>query len=241
MGAVYGYGTFYDLTGVEHKVEIYDTQYGGSSVEFNLASGGYDLRYDGIQDEVMFTPRYKSSCSVYIAMDDAIDTQMKALYDDIINADENQYWVKIYRKVLGSFVLDWIGKIIPDTTQGNDEEQFVWEINATDGLQNLDDYEYEITGTAFDYITDIDCLIACLDKIGVDQFFGGSAKYISSSVNFYEIDQRTTRGTLFDTKVSQYLYLSDPETQSTLTCGELVDIILKNTVVLSDLRRGGGI
>lgn len=219
--AIYGFGEAVDINGVLYRVEIHDSTFVGSTVEFKLGKDIFNRQYDGY-DEVFFTPLFTSKCIIPVIITDA-DTQMQALIDDLPFALENQYHVVI--KKAGA--VWFIGNLLCDMVQYDDNETYVVEFAAVDGLKRLENYTLDYVLTAADRITDMTVIIECLKFTKFDIFYTGSDAYIKSSINWYEIDQNTTRSQLEYTRMMSQLYVHDVEKNVAKTAKECLEIVLK--------------
>ena len=230
MAGVYAYHEFTDFYGTDHKIEIYDTTYSGSTTTFRTADGnGYKLKVqEGLEDKLKFSPLFRTSVEVNVLIDQDVDGQMDLLVDDIALAQEGQFWCRIYRDYGSGYELFWLGSLVPDQSNVEDLPIKALKLQFTDGLARLKDFPFAwMSSDIFAYKTDLEILIEALSYTNVSQFFGSSDTYITSNINWYEIDQRKTRGALMDTRSVKYNYLDDVETLKPKNVGEVISDILK--------------
>lgn len=161
MGAIYATGEFKDNFNNDWKVDIYDTTYAGLPSTFTLADSGFIRNYDGIENEPLFTLTYASNVTVRM-MIKSTETAMLALIADFPEGKEDQFYVLIYKNT----VLWFAGMILTDTSQFIDDDTFIYELNARDGFNRLENFDYPIADIATDWVTEKDAILYALQICG---------------------------------------------------------------------------
>lgn len=219
---IYAESEFDDLYGYRYKVQIVDTTYSGSTNTFTFEKEGFLQSWDGYQDELYFSPINNSSVVVpiYITED---DTAMNNLVSDLRIGKEDQYYVRVYK----SDALIWIGKVLIDTIQFEDLVRFRFELNATDGLNRLENFRCDfIDSISGNYITLIDLIRNCVSPCGFDQFYAASEKYISCIATWKETSQTTSGGFLKNTRINKIELVLDDEKGTKKTCKQALTDVL---------------
>ena len=123
------------------RVEIHDEDFVGTSSDFYLEDIEWD--YKGQNNQ-----RWQSiwASQLTIALQSTPTKDLTTLIDDILNADEAQFTVKVYKSTDGiNYSFYWIGVILTDLSGGLDEAPVQsFQLVATDGLGTLKDIDYNI-------------------------------------------------------------------------------------------------
>ena len=176
------YCIFHDEREIRHAIEIWDTSFSGTALEFKSGPEGFDLRY----------AQNSERTAVFMATECTINMQMQsvdhfALVTDLQGAAEGRFTVKITKG--DTPVLYWSGMVLPDIGRYNEEYYpTLFEIRATDGLGLLKDVEFKDTGGAYTgKARIINHITLCLNKLPyVATHFGGSDIFVKSHVDWWE-------------------------------------------------------
>lgn len=206
MGAIYATGEFKDNFNNDWKVDIYDTTYAGLPSTFTLADSGFIRNYDGIENEPLFTPTYASNVTVRM-MIKSTETAMLALIADFPEGKEDQFYVLIYKNT----VLWFAGMILTDTSQFIDDDTFIYELNARDGFNRLENFDYPIADIATDWVTEKDAILYALQICGLERFYAIGDEYLSISVNWWDINGDRVYSPLEETRVAKQSFIEDIE------------------------------
>jgi len=209
MAGVYARGEFTDNFGTDWKIDIYDTTYGGLTYPFTPAGNGFDRQYDGIDNKLMFTPSYCSNVTVKMLLNGkSEDSPILALIADLPQGKEDQYYCLIYRET----DLWFAGMILTDTSQYDDNVSFVFEMNARDGLNRLENFDYPIEDIEDEWISELDAIILGLQICGIERFYTDEDKYIGIAVNWHEESQAKIKTSLAETRVRKDSFIEDEKT-----------------------------
>jgi hypothetical protein len=216
------FGEANDINGVTWKVEIHDVSYSSTSTEVKLGGGIFTHEFDGY-DKLYFTPTQPSRCMVPIIVRPT-DNTFETFIDDLVLAKENQYFIIIKRNNSKYF----IGNLLVDQVQYDDNETFVIELTATDGLKRLEKYDFdEILTASGSHYTDIAAIIDALSYTGFEQFYTNSEPYVDSVVNWFEVNQDKVNGPLLETRTQVELFYEDVEKKKPKKCSDVIKLILE--------------
>jgi hypothetical protein len=222
MGAIYATGEFKDNYNNDWKVDIYDTTYGGLPSTFTLADSGFIRNYDGIDDEPLFTPVYASNVTVRM-MIKSTETAMLALIADFPEGKEDQYYILIYKNTN----LWFAGMILTDTSQFTDENTFIYELNARDGLNRLENFDYPIDDITTDWVTEKDAILYALQICGLERFYALGEEYLSISVNWWDVNGERVYSPLEETRISKQSFIEDIEENTPKRALKAIEDILQ--------------
>ncbi len=219
---IYARGEANDINGVTWMIEIHDTTYSSTIHELRIGGGIFTRDYDGY-DELYFTPFFTSIVNVPVVITPT-DTAIQSLVNDLVLAKENQY----YGVVKKNGTVWFIGNLLVDQVQYDDMATYEITFTFNDGLKRLQNYylDYIVDPSTPDYVQDLDILRRCLAYTGFEQFYSTTDPYIASSINWFEIDQVTTQGTLFNTRSFRLNYVADIEENRPHSCYEIIEKIL---------------
>lgn len=173
-----------------HRVDIFDEDYTGSSIEFNCTDTGAILQYEG-QGEQMYKPTLPSRVRVGMM----VKTEShESFIADIANAKEGRF---VLRLTIDS-AIRWTGVIVNDLAEIEDAPYpYIYEIEAVCGLGLLKKINYAngfepIPGLVFweeDPYTDTKSLlghvIRALSKLGSHDADFHPDIFIHTAVNFW--------------------------------------------------------
>lgn len=174
-----------NIAGVYFKVEILDTDYVGSVLEFHLKD--FEIDWKGQQAE-RDNFILGSECVVMAQSDSTFN--LNTLMDDIRESEEGRFQVAIYKKETsgGTYVLHWVGMVLNDLSGGEDTAPVQhFDIVATDGLGALKGIEYRIdSSTPYGDLSAATHILNCLKAIPYNSFFSASAYFLYEVVKVYE-------------------------------------------------------
>lgn len=138
--------TWYTASNLQYDVCIYDKEYSGAVIDFNLAKKqGFIINYQG-EEEGMKIPILTSRCDINM-WNDSADTQ--SFVDDLAGAYEGQFRVVIKESGL---IEMWQGIVLPDLVRYEDKPQSIrpiFRLTATDGLKRLKKVAYKNTSAPY--------------------------------------------------------------------------------------------
>lgn len=173
--------------GTVYTLEIDDST-GGSNTDIEIQ--GFQLVYDADEQEDPATSIIASSCNFNIVITSSTQTAINSFIDDLEDADEGRFRVKITDNSSNIF---WLGFIITDQISVEDQDWAdtlsLFQIRAVDGISRLKDLDYNNSGTAYTgRVLAKEHLFNVLDKIGLDDFYGGTDNYLFTINRWYESD-----------------------------------------------------
>lgn len=167
-------------------IEIWDTDFSGSSTVFNTTSSGFILHYAGEGDNRM-QQIVGTECTINMYAENATH---EALITDITTSSEGRF--SVYIKEGGQDY--WRGEVIPDI--GNYEEAYypyVIKIRATDGIAALKDIDYNNDGVGYaGKITLLDHIITALSKTKWHGALISTGVFIRTYIDWWESTQTHT-------------------------------------------------
>jgi hypothetical protein len=188
MGVRYRAEFTSDIEAVEWKVDIHDADYSSTVTTFKVETPGFTLIYEGNNVD-KHAPILPSHITVHAMSENAA---FNTLLSDIAGAQEQRFSIVVYKD--GN--LYWAGHMLTDLIQWEDAP-FPYKIGlrATDYLAALKDFDYDNGGTLYTgYDTIIDHIGKLLSKTNLAQFWGASANYLRTAVDWWEyrMGARTT-------------------------------------------------
>ena len=134
------------------------------------------------QSKNLFQRIVPTNIKFSIEIRDAAD---EAILNDIIAADENEYYVKVYRDDVFTFA----GYVLRDQIIIQDSYfPYGVELQALDGLSLLSEYDYKAPDdTAFTgQATILEHVLNCLKTVYVDELYDDNQEILGVSLAFYE-------------------------------------------------------
>lgn len=175
-------GTFYDINGAEHKVDIYDTDFVGSDTSFDVKYCTINYQGDG---EDINAAMVGSRASIGMSIP-TTDTTLNTFITDLTTGEEGRFWVEV-TKVLTSLVV-WRGIITPDFSGEQDTAPyFEFKLSAVCGLATLKKTPYH-DGTALYEGTErfTTHIVTALTKLSHESMWGGSDVFIKTAIDWWE-------------------------------------------------------
>ena len=131
--------TFKDVIGQTYQIQIDDSKYAGSQVDYIAAGEGFELTYETGGDAGLVSPIFASTCSVFMHIRPDIQSAFNSFVADIVaSGDENRFTILIYKNT----ALYWKGKILTEQLVIPDTYYSQATITASDGLGKLKDIAY---------------------------------------------------------------------------------------------------
>lgn len=169
-------------TGSVYVVNIHDTTYSGTVINFDLFADGLTIDYDH-KDKGRNVSVLTSKVRIKMILD---DSDKLSFLQDVVASAEGRFRVEILKDT-NKF---WYGFILPDLLDRQDYPNPVpseLNIKATDGLGRLQKLEYNDSGTSYTgKATFLDHLFNILGKVGFDDFYADDEDYVVSFVNWWD-------------------------------------------------------
>lgn len=174
--------------GFEYRIDIIDNDYIDdiNNLEIGMDSfDGFSLNASG-NNTGSFNPILATDCVINCVVE---DTAFETFIDDIVNAQEQRFFVAIYL-LETIYTLKWAGLVKQELVNIEDVAlPYLFQLNATDGLGQLKDIPYPATSGTYE--TFIDYIINSLIQTGLGQFWDKTT-ILRTSVNWYEDSQFST-------------------------------------------------
>ena len=135
------YGEFADDQGDEWRINIYDDEYTGATSSVTLGANGFVISYEGNQsDPFQRIIPSKVTFDAYIRSSTAFEDWVN---DTMVQRNEAQVQIAIYKDPDGDNDLWWAGVVLVDQVQVPDDYDAMVEFTASDGLALLQRDTYE--------------------------------------------------------------------------------------------------
>lgn len=172
---------FYNTTGVEYHIYIYDEEYSGSVVEFRTDANGFILNYQGEETKGKI-PILTSKCEVVLFIE---NQSIQDFVDDLNTAYEGQF-----RMVITTGAAErWVGIILSDLVQYQDlpfEQLPSFRVTATDGIKRLQTIPYkDISGPYSGEESIVGHLAKCIAFIGAADLITTNSWVFVTATNWY--------------------------------------------------------
>lgn len=187
MGAIRIQVVTYSEQGVKYRVNIWDNDYGGSTIT-NLNSNGFELEYDRI--DRFLSPIISSSC--YFNLFDDGSGDFATFISDLANAQENEFKLYIERWDGAAYQIYWAGLIMSDLVSwDNTVTPRPFEIVAKDGINRLEKIYFDkITAAPYTTLYQASVfkiIFDCLSYADTAQFWNGSSQpYITAGATWHD-------------------------------------------------------
>lgn len=175
-------GTFYDINGAEHKVDIYDTDFVGSATSFDVKYCTINYQGEG-EDINAAMVGSRASIGMSIPYQDATLT---TFITDLTTGEEGRFWVQLTK--LDTSLTIWRGIITPDFSGEQDTAPyFEFKLSAVCGLATLKKMPYH-DGAALYEGTErfTKHIVTALTKLSHESMWGGSDVFIKTAIDWWE-------------------------------------------------------
>jgi hypothetical protein len=154
--------TFFSESGAEYQIQIHESTFTGTPIEFDCL--GIQIKYDvGGNDDERFNTIVSSTASVDMYIN---SSDLNAFVEDLVSSYENKYFVYIRTNQLGQeTTYKWVGYVLTDLVSIEDVDLnlgYSFTLQAKDGLNTLKNIDYNNNGspytgkaTIFKHINDI--------------------------------------------------------------------------------------
>lgn len=166
------------IAGISWQVDIWDADYSSSVSYIDCAE--FDINSPG-QDSDRFNPILGSEFKGKFLIE---NSGHQGLLDDISSDEEERFAIIVYKN--SSFY--WAGWIVCDLQQyPNEPFSFYADISATDGLKDLENIDYDNSGTFYTGLQKFkDILINALTKSNLSQFWGTNDEFLQTIVDWWD-------------------------------------------------------
>jgi len=164
------FAEFTDDQGTDWRLNIHDSDYVGSAVEFNLGADGFVLRYSG-NNEDRYQPVIGSEVTFTLTETSAAhETFMNLLAQNV----EVRFSVSIRRDPDGTDDFWWGGVLLPEQViRPYDAQPIQNTLTASDDLGNLQSIKYNNDGSAYTgSVSIVEHLLICLNKTRATHLWG---------------------------------------------------------------------
>ena len=205
------FAEFTDDQGTDWRLNIHDSDYVGSAVEFNLGADGFVLRYSG-NNEDRYQPIIGSEVTFTLT---ETETAHETFMDLLATSAEQRFSVSIRKDPDGTDDFWWGGVLYPEqVVRPYDARPIQNTLTAADDLGNLQSILYDNDGSAYTgAVSTVDHLLNCLNKTRATHLW--SSDDFLYYVNDFKSDDYAGSNQLEDTRISHYgLYNPDSNGQN---------------------------
>ena len=179
-------GTFFDINGAEHRVDIYDADFVGSATTVDIKNLAirHDSDANSDPNATILGSRAEFSIPVYFE-----DTVLPTFIEDFAEGEENRFFCEI-TKVLSSLII-WRGILTPDFTGEEDTAPYYdFKISAVCGLATLKKVPYHdgaASPAIYEGVERITTHLAtALGKMGhVSELWGGTDIFFKTAIDWW--------------------------------------------------------
>lgn len=180
-------GTFFDINGAEHRVDIYDADFVGSATTVDIKNLAirHDSDANSDPNATILGSRAEFSIPVYFE-----DTVLPTFIEDFAEGEENRFFCEI-TKVLSSLII-LRGILTPDFTGEEDTAPYYdFKISAVCGLATLKKVPYHdgaASPAIYEGVERITTHLAtALGKMGhVSELWGGTDIFFKTAIDWWE-------------------------------------------------------
>jgi len=170
--------TTYSSSKVEYTIELYDRYLSTTENHTVTASMAPQITWDNDRKLDPWSLILFSKCEWTFMINDQDDED---LIDDLIQGDEDQYYLRLYKD--GS--LYWVGMVLIDQViKPRDSFPYPITLSATDGLKRLDTIRIEQVASSQDNL--VQFMRDILVRTGINNALSASADFLSVAVRYYE-------------------------------------------------------
>lgn len=189
----------YSLDGTAYVVDIYDADFTGDALPFDIVYPSLKLTYIPDSKE-----RHAAIIGSELTFTMQVNTgPMNTLVNDLIDAKEGRFRVVLQKES----VVEWVGLILADLLSIEDKElPYRFQLKASDGLAYLKDIDYNDAGTPYTGRETISDHVAnCLKKIGTYDLF--TAAIFKTGISWTDFSM-TTGDPWTNTRIDHRAFLS---------------------------------
>ncbi len=170
--------TTYSSSGVEFTTELFDRYLSTTENHSVSASMAPQIIWDNDRKLDPWSLILFSKCEWTFMINDQDDEN---LIDDLIQGDEDQYYLRLYKE--GS--LFWVGVVLIDQViKPRDSFPYPITLSATDGLKRLDTIRLEQVASSQDNL--VQFMRDILVRTGINNAISASDDFLSVAVRYYE-------------------------------------------------------
>ena len=223
---------FTNSQGYLHILRILDTEWVASKSDITLNGEAFTINYNGDADgRDRFKSIISSQCTFsfsYTGQDSTINN----LISDLIQYQEDRFYIEIGRATDASIPIIWRGKIVQDLIKYDDlpKSRFV-EVTASCGLNSLKAVSVESIVTGLVNYNFVDLFTKILKEALPTDFWGTSDAFLRTVAEWYEVQQIGT--TIDPLRHSRFNLngvlgeLNNDNVVEYLNCYEALEIMLK--------------
>ena len=161
------------IAGDQYRIQIVDNDFIGVAEDFKVNNDGFKLSYE-IENNNITANHLTSKCEINILIE---NSSLETLIADITNAQEERFFILIFKFETNVWNLKWAGIILPDLISYPDNIlPYYCQLSASDGIARLKDIDYptswETAETTIGYLTKI------FSKLAISQFWGATSPFI---------------------------------------------------------------
>lgn len=224
---------FTNSQGYLHILRILDRDWVAAKSDITLNGDFFTINYNGDADgRDRFKSIISSQCTFSFSYTGE-DSTINNLISDLIQYQEDRFYVEIRRKLTADYPVMWRGKIVQDLIKYDDlpKSRFV-EITASCGLNSLKAVSLSDLGGALRAENFVDLAIQILKQALPTDFWGTSNAFLRTVAEWYEVQHTGTsidplRHSRFRLKGVLWDFDQDGE-RDYVDCYEALEIMLKS-------------
>ena len=141
--------TFFSEAGAEYQIQIHESTFIGTPIEFDCL--GVQIKYDvGGKDDERFNTVISSEAAVDMFIN---SSDLNAFVEDLVSSYEDKYFVYIRTNQLGQeTTYKWVGYVLTDLVSIEDVDLnlgYSFTLKAKDGLNTLKNIDYNNNGSPY--------------------------------------------------------------------------------------------
>lgn len=179
-----------DFNGDTWKIQIMEEGYGGTEYTAIAGAPPFTLEY-GSNGDGLFDCIKASTLKLNVNRtnaDGSENTYVTALLSDIIDAEEQIYYIKLSKN--SNFY--WCGLLLQDLGELPDLHHATITLCATDGLGRLKDIPFPVDDYSASREVKYDLIVDVLNVNNLNQFWGSTDNFIASNINWYDTQMYST-------------------------------------------------
>ena len=177
---------FYSIQGSKYRIELH--QDGGTPLASGLDLGGDGFIMSSNADEDdRFSPVIGTEVKIPILIEDS--TAETFINQIVVNQERNSF-IKIFVWSGSAWSIFYRGIVLQDLAKNEDKYYpYQFELSATDGFGRLKDIPFNNAGSAYTGKSGVMAmLLTALDKIGLNDLYTTSEIYLSSGMDWSEVN-----------------------------------------------------
>lgn len=207
--SLFSYNAAEDRTEFRFTVGLYDSMWDRVALDINMDAFSPKIEsifteWESEGDEIL--QAIKASNTTISYMNEGVEVDY--LMNLMLEADDDEFKLIIYKDVSSSWELEWVGNIVPDLFEWQDSPKpYPITLRAIDGLNRLKNLRYDEAVTDKSERSLKNHIYNFLEMNNLSQFWGGGDPYLRESIDYHSNEVSGTLTTSHSPL--DYSYLSD--------------------------------